>query len=393
MKKKKLRILQTGDLHVGKGRSSWTQNGEQMSLERAGKLFDVIYEIAHEKKCDGVLITGDIFDRKKVTNAERELVTHKLSHYSRDMPTYVIPGNHDQSDLDKSNLDFLSEVTENTEEIPNLHISRTDKHSIWELAPNFHIVGAPAPLSEDQSWVEGWAESLSELAASEDDRFVFMGHGSIKSCKRNDFGWVPEEGKDNGLSLARAAVSAPEVIFWAYGDIHIRQALPTLPPEANGWYAGSPIPMNFGEDAGRGVLILTFEHKGTWSYRGKKFVQVDDRGFIPLVTVTDEQQLDDLPEDALIRLDKGVRLSASRKKQVVSKFQVVEDASPPVIEEEGEEESIDYTPVSIDLFDPIRATKAEVISEVTPGLPEHLLEDAKEVIDAAIDKYQERTYL
>ena len=76
-----------------------------------------------------------------------------------------------------------------------------------------------------------------------------------------------------------------------------RQKLPTLPEGANGAYAGSPIQMNFGETEDRGVYILKFKNDGGWKYSGKKYVRIDNRGFIPLVTVKSQDQLDDLPEE------------------------------------------------------------------------------------------------
>ncbi len=382
---KKLKILQTGDLHVGKGRSSWTKDGYKLSVDRASRLFDVLYDVAEENSCDAILITGDIFDVKKVTDAERELVSRKLAEHSSRVPTYVIPGNHDQiTEKTTSNLDFLSEITEHTDEIPNLHISRTNVHSTWELAPGLKIVGAPAPLSEDQEWVDNWAKGLD---SEPNERFIFMGHGTIRSCKRNDMGWVPPEDKDNGLSLREAASAAPQVIWWAYGDIHKRQNLPTLPDGAKGAYAGSPVQMNFGEEEDRGVYIVTFGLKDdAWAYKGKKYVRTDDRGFIPLVTVTDAAQLDDLPEEVLLKLDKTVRLPTQRREQVVAKFKVIEDLSPTVVETEDEEE-VRY---ELDHFDPLLSSKEDVEKEVLLGIDPSLLEEGKQITLVALERYRER---
>lgn len=385
---KGIKILQTGDLHIGKGRSSWTNDGYNLSIKRASKLFDTLYDVAEEYGCDAILITGDVFDVKKVTDAERELVSRKLAEHSSRVPTYVIPGNHDQiTEKKTSNLDFLSEITEHTDEIPSLHISRTDVHSVWELKPGLKIVGAPAPLSEDQEWVTNWAKGLDDR----DSQYIFMGHGTVKYCSRNDSGWQPPESEDHGLSLREAAEAAPEVIWWAYGDIHKRQKLPTLPEGANGAYAGSPIQMNFGETEDRGVYILKFKNDGDWKYSGKKYVRIDNRGFIPLVTVKSQDQLDDLPEDALLKLDKTVRMPTQRKAQVVSKFKVVEDLSPPVVDDEDIDEDEEVR-IELSYFDPILATKEEIEEETLGGMEDHLKEEGRKVVSEATSTYRHRYF-
>lgn len=394
----RFRFLQTGDIHVGRGRGSW---GEEVSLARSGKLFDELYAVAHEQKCHALLITGDIFDRKSVTNAERELVSHKLTLHSVKMPTYIIPGNHDLRTKSNSNLDYLAEITEKSDEIPNLHIAFADRESIWpapvgDMPEGLFIVGAPGPLSEDQTWVESFATK----AALASKRYIFMGHGTIAYCMRNDALWRPKDKDDKGISLGAAALSQ-NIIWWAYGDIHKRQKLPTLPRGANGWYAGSPIQMDFGETPNRGALVVACDHdkKRGWFYKGRRFIRLDDRGFAPLITVTKEEEIDSLPDEALLRLAKGLVLPSSRHEQVVTTLKVVEDRSTPEaavkaaqgqVEGEGEVEVLEA-------FDPLLADLGAVEDDVLAALPhaddETIRGEARKVVGLAVDRYRERTFV
>jgi hypothetical protein len=393
----RIRLLQCSDLHVGRGRASW---GEKRSLKRAAHLFDTLYQTAHDQKCSGMLICGDVFDQKAVTNAERELVARKLTELSADMPTYVTSGNHDLKSKTNSNLDFLAEITERTNEIPNLHVAHSNTDVLWRapvdsLPEGLYILGVSCPLSEDQRWIESRVQEIPEM-----QRVVFMGHATVRGCTRNDSGWKPEDEEDKGLSLAAASTSE-QVIWWAFGDIHARQPLPTLAPEANGWYAGSPIQMDFGERPDRGCLIVAFDwnaRKG-WHYRGRKYIRLDDQGFAPLVTVAKPEELDGLPKEALLRLAKGLVLPSERHAQVVTTLPVVEDRSTPeaALKASGEVDEQAGASQTLDAFDPLMSSLADVEKEVLAGLTDRenavVLAEAKQLVGQAVDRYRERTFV
>lgn len=385
--KNRIRLLQTGDLHVGRGRASWKAS---VALARSSLLFDVLYETAKREKCQGVLITGDIFDQKNVTNEERELVSRKFAQYAPTMPTFVIPGNHDLRSANNSNLDFLAEITEKSNEIPNLHIAFAGKDSLWEVEHGLYIIGASAPLSEDQAWIESRVAKLDP-----DERYIFMGHSPVKGCARNDANWKPEDAEDRALSLVKAS-KASEVIWWAFGDIHKRQKLPTLAPNANGWYAGSPIQMDFGEAPDRGCLVVAFDWdaRRKWFFKGKRYVRLDDKGFAPLVTITEASQLDDLPEQVLIRLGKGLVLPASRHEQVVKTMPVVDDRSTP--EKAVKAASTADETIALEAFDPLLASLSDVETEVLNDLDNSdkvVRSEAKRIVGLAVARFQERTYV
>ncbi len=381
----RFRFLQTGDLHVGRGRTAF---GERVVLQRADKMFDVIYKEAKEQKCHAVLITGDIFDTKTVTNPERNLVARKLAHYAgrNGIPTYVIPGNHDLTNATAGNLDYLAEIAKSGE-LPNLHVAFSGAVEVWDTAfDGLAIIGAPVGFSESQLWLDEYVKTLPN-----NKQYVFMGHGTIRGCVRNDAGWKPTLQEDQKrLSLANAASMAPQIVWWAYGDIHKRQKLPTLPEGANGWYSGSPIQMDFGEQPDRGALVVALDEEASgWKFTGRRYVRFDtpENGFAPLITVTSPDQIDSLPKDALIRLAKGVALSTEKHKQVVRDLKVVDDRSLP---------ELSAASGSIDVFDPLLSDLAVVEREVLAdlkGKTDKVEAEAKKVVGLAVEKYRERTYV
>lgn len=399
-KPKRFKLLQCGDLHIGRGRSTW---GEETSLQRAALLFDCIYETARVERADAVLICGDVFDVKSVTNAERELVTEKLLKYAgrEGLPTYVISGNHDLRAAGESNLDVLAVVSESGE-VPNLHVAPANEVRVWQAnLDGLEIVGAPVGFSEAQEEVERLVDRLTVPDPdAQKVQYVFMGHGTVRGSVRNDANWRPSEQEDaRRLSLRDVATRAPQVVYWAYGDVHRRQKLPTLPTGANGWYAGSPIQMDFGEQQDRGVLIVALD-KGSdgWAYVGKRYVRIDspEAGFAPLVTLTEESQIDSLPPDALIRIAPGLVLPTARHEQIVKTFKVVDDRSTP------EALLHDLTPTldgegGLQVFDPLLSDLATVEGEVLTDLPQRddaaILAEAKKVVGLAVDRYRNRTYL
>lgn len=402
MKPFRYRFLQTGDLHIGRGRSTW---GEEVTLRRAERLLDCLGETAKREKCHGILITGDVFDTKSVTNREREVLISKLVGMAgKDgLPVYIIPGNHDLTKLDAANTDFLAALAD-TGEIPKLHVAPANEFRIWSTTyPTLKVAGLPVGMSENQAYVESFCQSLPK-----DCEYIVMGHGTIGGCVRNDFGWKPSEAEDaQRLNLRVAALSAPQVIWWAYGDIHKRQTLPSLPEGHHGGYAGSPIQQDFGEQPDRGVLVVALDCKpvganAKWGYVGRRYVRIDEpsAGFDPLVDVLQEHAIDDLPPNALIRLARGLVLSEDRHAQIVRDHRVVYDHSTVTRKAKNSEASnikvVDGRAM-LQVFDPLMSDLSVVEDEVLRDMPTSVhpvvTEEARKVVGLAVERFRNRSYV
>lgn len=379
---KKLRFIQTGDLHVGRGRETW---GEAIALGRADRLFTALERVAEEHKCHGYVIAGDIFDHVSVRNGEREVVVSSLMRMAHERFVVGIAGNHDQYATGRANTDFLAALSESGE-VPNFVFARADRPREWEVRPGLSFLAASAPLSENQQAVEDLVDGLEP-----DRRYVFVGHAMLKGSVLNERGRTENEDKAHArtLSLAKAGAS-PQVLWWAYGDIHVRQRLPTLPEGANGWYAGSPLQTSFGESPDRGVLVVTLaqdEEGAPWRFSGKKFVSLQGAGFEPLVRIASLEDLETAEPGSLLSIAAGLKIPASMRARIVSEYRVVEDHSPSV-----EVDAADIVPLTV--FDPLMSSREEV--------REHVLQDftgsdaaraiAHEAIDAAIQVFSDRTF-
>jgi hypothetical protein len=359
-----LRLLQTGDWHIGRWRNV---NGHSFATDRAEHMIETIMCVAKEQRCDGVLVCGDIFDSYNVSNAEREMLVRCLRRYAGKggLPIYVIPGNHDLTKERSSVTDFLAELSG---EVENLHVAFASEPSEWQLK-GVTIVGVPATFSEDQTWVEAWSDNAQE------GPYVFMGHAMVMGSS-TDSGYRPKSSRS--LSLAKASKNQ-NVLWWAWGDVHTRQALPSLAEGAKGWYAGSPIPMNFGETEDRGVLVIVFEkEEGQYVYRGRKYHRIDDKGFDPIIEVTATTDMATVPDGAILKAPPGMVLSQDRKVVAVTKK---DDIVVPVMD--------------VGAFDPVTSSvdeiKESLIQEMR-GISEAGKKVAADVITTAVEKFQARLY-
>lgn len=385
--KSRYRILQTGDIHIGAIRNLL---GQEEALRRARFIFAAIAETAKAERCDAVIIAGDLFDSKTLPAEEREVVVQALIQLSSFVDVYVISGNHDTLSESASHVNLLHVIAE-TQQLPHLHVASSTKESVWEATEGLFIVGASCHLSEDQAWVDNYTSTLRR----EDGQYIFVGHASIRGCARNDKGWKPRN-DDRALSLAVASENEA-VVYWCYGDIHMRQPLPTLAAGAHGWYAGSPIQMNFGEESDRGCLIIALDKTPSgWVYRGKRYIRLDDKRFgdmtcAPLVHVTRQEQLEDLPADALLSFASGLVLSDSQRERAVKQFKVVVDSTLPQLEgsgflPEGQMESFD--PLSA----PMEIVEEEVLREAT-NLSDDSRRELKMIVGLGVDRFRNRSFL
>ena len=386
---KRYKFLQTGDLHVGAGRGIW---GQEETLRRARFIFRALLETALAEKCNSIVIAGDIFDAKTVPAEERELVVEWLIRIAAAIPIYVISGNHDLLSEESSHVNLLH-VLASSGQIPNLHVANSHTPEVWEAGPGLRIVGASCGLSESQTWVDNYIPTLKR----EDAQYIFVGHATVRGCTRNDKGWRPRQ-DDRALSLELASEN-DAVVYWCYGDIHLRQPLPTLAAGAHGWYAGSPIQINFGEDRDRGVLIVALDNtEEGWSYRGKRYLRLDDKTFgdlncNPLVKVDTQEQLENLPPNALLSLGPGLVLSEAQRALVVKTFKVVTDSTLPSV-------NMQDVPFGEDgqilAFDPLQSSIADVEEEVlrdAASLSDVARQELKKIVGLGIDRFRNRSYL
>ena len=107
-----MRILHTGDLHLDSAFSSFGAKDAEKYRELGRTLLKNIFECASCEKCQMILIAGDLFDSRFVSNDTRALFVSLVR--SAHIPVVIAPGNHDSfsensfyANIQKENIDNL----------------------------------------------------------------------------------------------------------------------------------------------------------------------------------------------------------------------------------------------------------------------------------------------
>lgn len=88
-----VKILHTGDLHLDSPFSGLTLTASERARDALCETFKKMMDYAKENAFDMVLISGDLFDGKYITQKTKKTVVDTLS--SLECPVIIAPGNHD----------------------------------------------------------------------------------------------------------------------------------------------------------------------------------------------------------------------------------------------------------------------------------------------------------
>jgi DNA repair exonuclease SbcCD nuclease subunit len=226
------KILQTGDIHVGECRSL------DNYLQRHKSVLDEITGLA--KKINGpLIISGDIFHTKTVSNEEKFLIDYWLSSLEKNkINTIIISGNHDHLYGEITHLDGYLHFPWNY-----LNVVATKPKLI--KIDNVAFICIPwGNYSEGQLYE---IVNNLRLEASSCKYVVVVCHECL-------FGSV----FDNGVA-AKKGHKLPKidwVTYWAVGDIHKPQNA-GLP---NAFYAGAPLQYKFSDEQNKGVLEVDLDN-------------------------------------------------------------------------------------------------------------------------------------
>ena len=107
-----MRILHTGDLHLDSAFSSFGPKDAEQYRELGRSLLKNVFDCAKHEKCQMILISGDLFDSKFVSNDTRALFISLVR--GAGIPVVISPGNHDPygensfyAAMEKESLDNL----------------------------------------------------------------------------------------------------------------------------------------------------------------------------------------------------------------------------------------------------------------------------------------------
>ena len=120
-----MRILHTADLHLDSAFSSFGKKNAEQYRELGRELLKNIFDCAKYEECQMILIAGDLFDSKFVSNDTRSLFVSLVKNAK--IPVVISPGNHDPY----SENSFYSIIDK--ESIENLYIFSANDLQIFDF--------------------------------------------------------------------------------------------------------------------------------------------------------------------------------------------------------------------------------------------------------------------
>ena len=280
-----MRFLHLSDLHLGK------RVNEFSMLEDQAYILKEILNIIDAQKVEAVLIAGDIYD-KVIPSAEAvRLLDDFLTRIAaRELPVFLISGNHDSAEriafgsrLMSSRQIYLSPVFESDVE----PITISDRHgeiNIYMLPfvkPS--LVKRVYPEEEIITYQDAVNAAVQHMQIDTDKRNILLAHQFVTGAARCD----SEELSVGGLDDVDASIF-DGFDYVALGHLHGPQKI----GKETVRYSGTPLKYSFSEaNQKKSVVIVDVEEKGKINIQQIPFLPKHDmqeiRGTYMEVTALD----------------------------------------------------------------------------------------------------------
>ena len=251
-----MRFLHLSDLHLGK------RVNEFSMLEDQAYILKEILNIIDEQKVEAVLIAGDIYD-KVIPSAEavRLLDDFLTRNAARELPVFLISGNHDSAErvafgsrLMSSRQIYLSPVFESDVE-PITISDRYGEINIYMLPfvkPS--LVKRVYPEKEILTYQDAVNVAVQHMQIDTDKRNILLAHQFVTGAARCD----SEELSVGGLDDVDASIF-DGFDYVALGHLHGPQKI----GKETVRYSGTPLKYSFSEaNQKKAAVIVDVEEKG-----------------------------------------------------------------------------------------------------------------------------------
>ncbi len=230
-----MRLLLCADLHLD---APFTWADPAVGRARRQAVRDALTRIvalAAELEVDALCVAGDLYEHERTRPDTGEFL--RASFGAASCPVLIAPGNHDWY----GPASLYRQVAWS----PNVTVFRADRLTALELAPGFTIWGAAhrAPANTD-GFLDGFAVDRGGVSVGLFHGSEQGGFAGQESGKRAHAPFVAEQVPRAGLAHALV------------GHFH-RPALAR-------WhtYPGNPEPLAFGEEGGRGAVLVSVADDG-----------------------------------------------------------------------------------------------------------------------------------
>src|SRR3954462_4732215 len=248
-----MRILHTADWHIGR------RLGRHDRTDEMRDALDEVAAIADEERVDLVLVAGDVFDRAAPSVESLSLGLTALLRLARRRPVVVVAGNHDAPEL----FDALSPLLRDRGVHLIGRIMEPEAGALVgpeELGVAAVVAGFPFLregrvidfMAETGKWYGAYAQKIAAITdayytalverAGTDLVPILVAHFMVSGVRVSRSERELHIG-DAYTATAQAIPAGPQYI--ALGHIHAPQPVPGAPVPAA--YAGSMLPMDFGE--------------------------------------------------------------------------------------------------------------------------------------------------
>lgn len=258
-----MRILHTADWHVGR------RLGRHDRTDEMREALDEVARIADEQRADLVLVAGDVFDRAAPPVESLSLGLSALLRLGEGRPVVVVAGNHDAPDL----FDALAPLMRDRDVHLIGRIKGPKQGGVLgpdELGVPAVVAGFPFLregrvidfMAETGKWYGAYAQKIAALTDAYNTALVERAGADLVPILVAHFmvSGVRVSRSERELHIGDAYTATSQAIpagpqYVALGHIHAPQPVPGAPVPAA--YAGSLLPMDFGEagEAKRVVIV------------------------------------------------------------------------------------------------------------------------------------------
>lgn len=258
-----MKLFHLSDLHIGKRVNEFSMIEDQKYI-----LTQILY-VADQEKPDGILISGDVYDRTIPTAEAVQVFDAFLTRLSEQkIPAFIISGNHDSAErlafgsslMGKSGIYFSKVYDGTVEKIPMQDAYGT----VWIyllpfLRPSTIRHALPERAEEVQSAADAVRIALEQTKIDEKERNVLLAHQFVTGAKRCD----AEELQVGDVDQIPAELFAL-FEYVALGHIHSPQKVGRETVR----YCGAPLKYAFSE-AGqeKSITVVELKEKGSVDLR------------------------------------------------------------------------------------------------------------------------------
>ena len=241
----KVRFIHSADWQIGLPARFLPEEAAVRHAEARLDAARAIGRLATERKCDFVVVAGDLFDANMLERRTLRRAVEAIA--SIVVPVYLLPGNHDS--LEPANVYERPEVGG---QLPERVRVLMDSQP-FPVKPGVEVVGAPWPTKRPDR--DLLADAIAPLEDNGTIR-IAVGHGRVDAV----MGPLSDEPETIHLSSLEAAIARHAVHYVALGDRHSTTIVGST---GRIWYSGTIEPTRFDEVDPGNVLIVELDDRGS----------------------------------------------------------------------------------------------------------------------------------